>query len=106
MAGIGHHQARTSRYYSKFLKQMIANSSTLSLLERFPHLQREIRRLAEHDSSFRQLNEDYELLLRSIENSNPGSVGDKEDMISLKTSLEAEALEKLSRTSTWKLNQG
>jgi hypothetical protein len=81
---------------------MIANSSTPSLADRFPHLQREIRRLAEQDSSFRQLNDDYELLLRSLENSSPGLVGDQEDMISLKTSLEAEALEKLSRASAWK----
>jgi hypothetical protein len=78
---------------------MIANSSTLSLADRFPHLQQEIRRLAELDSSFRQLNDDYELLLRSLEKTSPGGIGDKEDMLYLKTSLEAEALEKLSRKS-------
>jgi hypothetical protein len=78
---------------------MIANSSTPSLVERFPNLQREIRRLAEHDSSFRQLNDDYELLLRSLERTSPARVGDKEDMIYLKTTLEAEALERLSRVS-------
>jgi hypothetical protein len=78
---------------------MITNSSTPSLDERFPNLQREIRRLAEHDSSFRQLNDDYELLLRSLETTGLGKVGDKEDLIYLKTSLEAEALERLSRVS-------
>ena len=78
---------------------MIAHSSTLSLVDRFPHLQREIDRLAEQDSSFRQLNDDYELLLRSLEKASPGRVGDKEDMIYLKTTLEAEALERLSRVN-------
>jgi len=81
---------------------MIANFSAFTLTDRFPHLRREIRRLAEQDSGFSQLNDDYELLLRSFEQNSPGAVGDEEEMMHLKTSLEAEALEKLSRTSTWK----
>ena len=77
---------------------MITHSSPMSLADRFPQLQREIRRLAEQDSGFRQLNDDYELLLRSLGDSRLGTAGDREDLISLKATLEAEALEKLSRT--------
>ena len=78
----------------------------MPLVDRFPHLQREIRHLAERDSGFRQLNDDYELLLRSLADTSPGSVGDREELVSLKASLEVEALEKLSRTSVWKKGHG
>ena len=80
----------------------MANSPSLSLIDRFPHLQREILRLLDQDSGFSQLNEDYELLLRSLADGNQCSVGDRQDLINLKTSLEVEALERLSRTSTRK----
>jgi len=85
---------------------MMANSSSISLVDRFPHLQREIRRLLDQDSGFGQLNEDYELLLRSLSDNSQFSAGDREDLVSLKTSLEAEALEKLSRSSAWKMGYG
>jgi len=84
----------------------MANSSSLSLIDRFPHLQREILRLLDHDSGFSQLNEDYELLLRSLADGSQCSVGDRQDLMNLKTSLEVEALERLSRTSTRKKNLG
>ena len=45
------------------------------------------------------MSEDYELLLRSLEVTKPGDEGDREEMIRLKTSLEAEALEMLSQIS-------
>ena len=84
----------------------MANLSPMPLVDRFPHLQREIRRLAEQDSGFRQLNDDYELLLRSLADSDRGTAGDREELVSLKTLLEAEALEKLSRASAWKMGRG
>jgi uncharacterized protein YdcH (DUF465 family) len=78
----------------------MANQTTrLSLTDRFPHLQQEIRHLAEQDSGFRQLFDDYELLTRSIGDANPEADRDLEEMISLKTSLEVEALEILSQVS-------
>ena len=77
------------------------NNSTLptSLSDRFPHLQIEIQLLAERNSGFRQLSDDYDLLLRSLEVTEPGDEADREEMISLKTSLEVEALEMLSQVS-------
>ena len=74
-------------------------TSIATLSERFPHLQREIRLMAEMDSDFRQLSDDYALLVQSLIASGGSSEGDIEELYSLKTSLEAEALEKLSQAS-------
>jgi len=77
---------------------MMTNSLAMPLVDRFPHLHREIRSLSEMDSDFRQLNDDYELLLRSLADSSLGTGRDREELVSLKTALEAEVLERLSRT--------
>jgi hypothetical protein len=45
------------------------------------------------------LSDDYELLLRSLELTKPDAEGDRVELISLKTSLEVEALEMLSQVS-------
>ena len=79
---------------------MATQISRISLTDRFPHLQHAIRLLAEQDPNFRQLFNDYELLTRSIGDVDPGADGDLEEMISLKTSLEVEALEILSQAGS------
>jgi len=76
---------------------MTTQTTRKSLTDRFPHLQQKIRHLANQDPGFRQLFDDYELLTRSIGDVDLGADGDLEEMISLKTSLEVEALEKLSQ---------
>jgi hypothetical protein len=106
MSGIWQSLARSSLFTQFAIKRMMANTSPIPLVDRFPHLQREIQHLFDHDSGFRHLNEDYELLLRSLANSSEDAAGDREDLVSLKTSLEAEALEKLSRASAWKMGRG
>lgn len=73
--------------------------SPISLNDRFPHLRKEIQFLAQRDAGFRQLSDDYELLLRSLEVTKPDAEGDRVELIRLKTSLEAEALEMLSQVS-------
>jgi len=69
-----------------------------SLLDRFPYWQREIRLLVEKDPGFRQLSDDYDLLLQSLNNTAADATGEREEIIGLKTSLEVEALEMLSQT--------
>jgi hypothetical protein len=68
-----------------------------TLLERFPYLQHEISLLSKRDPGFRQLSNDFELLVQSLEDPTLHALEDKEEMISLKTSLECEALELLSQ---------
>ncbi len=62
-------------------------------------LRKEIQLLAQRNADFRQLSDDYELLLRSLEVTKPDAEGDRVELIRLKTSLEAEALEMLSQVS-------
>lgn len=76
---------------------MNSPNSTLSLAERFPHLKKEIWMLALQDSGFSQLSEDYLLLVGLLESGQLDADADKEELIYLKTALEAEALEKLSQ---------
>jgi len=70
-----------------------------SLIDRFPHLRHDINDLAETDPVFRQLSDDYVLLTRSIQDTADEPGGDIEEMMSLKTLLEFEALEILSRAN-------
>ena len=78
---------------------MVPHLVQKSLIDRFPHLRHDINDLSETDPVFRQLSDDYVLLTRSIQdiNSEPGA--DLEEMMSLKTLLEVEALEILSRAN-------
>jgi len=77
---------------------MINALTPMSLLDRFPHLKSEIRQLAKHDPEFQQLAEDYELLIRSLNDSEVQTSGDRQEIIRLKISLEFEALEVLSQS--------
>jgi hypothetical protein len=77
---------------------MIEAKTTNSLLDRFPHLRREIHLLLRRNSGFKQLNEDYALLIRSLSNSQFEAEGDREEMVNLKKALELEALELLTQT--------
>ena len=76
---------------------MVPQLAQKSLTDRFPHLRHEIHDLTETDPGFQQLYDDYELLTRSIQDACAETDGDMEEMIALKTSLEVEALELLSR---------
>ncbi len=77
---------------------MVPHIVQKSLIDRFPHLRHEIHVLTETDPVFQQLIDDYELLTRSIRNIAAETDKDREEMISLKTQLEVEALEILSRS--------
>ena len=79
---------------------MVSRFIQKSLTDRFPHLRHDIRILAEADPVFRQLFDDYKLLTRSIHDIGSETDSDLQEMISLKTLLEVEALEILSRIET------
>lgn len=63
---------------------------------RFPHLQHEINQLVEHDPEFRQLSRDYDLLIRTLSDNTLTVEKGREEIIALKSSLELEALDRLS----------
>lgn len=78
---------------------MVPHLVQKSLIDRFPHLRHDIHVLAESDPVFQQLVDDYVLLTRSIQNIEAEAGAELEEMMSLKTSLEVEALEILSRAN-------
>ena len=78
---------------------MVPHLVQKSLIDRFPHLRHEIQVLAKADPVFQQLIDDYVLLNRSIQNIEVDTGTELEEMLSLKTSLEVEALEILSRAN-------
>lgn len=71
-----------------------------SLAGRFPHLEDEIRQLAANDKEFRQLADDYELLIKSLPDGRLEAKSDRDEIIELKSSLEFEALVMLSRNKS------
>lgn len=75
---------------------MVLREIPASLADRFPHLEKEIRQLAENDRRFRQLTEDYELLIRSLPGGRLEAKSDRDEIIELKSSLEFEALVRLT----------
>lgn len=78
---------------------MVPHLVQKSLIDRFPHLRHDIIVLAESDPVFQQLIDDYLLLTRSIQNTEAEAGAELEEMMSLKTLLEVEALEILSRAN-------
>ena len=67
-----------------------------ALAERFPHLRRDLAKLVEQDLEFRQLSEDYDLLIRTLSDRTLTGEKDREEIIALKKSLELEVLDRLS----------
>ena len=78
---------------------MVPHLVQKSLIDRFPHLRHHIHALADSDPVFQQLIDDYVLLTRSIQNIEAEMGAELEEMMSLKTLLEVEALEILSRAN-------
>ena len=75
---------------------MTGNTHHCALAERFPHLWREIDELAATNPEFRQLSEDYDLLVRTLSSQALTKEEDREEIIELKSSLELEVLDRIS----------
>lgn len=75
---------------------MAGYSNQSALVERFPHLRRDIAQLVEQDPEFRQLSEDYGLLTRTLSDNTLTVEKGREEIIALKNSLELEVLDRLS----------
>jgi len=70
------------------------------VVRRFPHLETKLHQMVKKDESFRQLCQDYTDLVSTLKQ--PGTyTGDtKSDLLGLKTTLEVEILEQVSRKGT------
>lgn len=80
------------------MKLKLVNTETPGpVIRRFPYLEDELQEMAEKDESFRQLCKDYKDLVRALKRSNT-YVGDtRSDLLGLKTTLEVEILEQVTR---------
>jgi hypothetical protein len=87
------------------MKQKIIGGETLgSVVRRFPHLETELNEMVEKDESFRQLCQDYRELVSALKKTSTHAGDTKADLIRLRTSLEVEILEKISRKGALERN--
>jgi len=80
------------------MKLKIINTETSGpVIRRFPYLETELHEMAEKDESFRQLCQDYKDLLSALKKTSAYQGDTRSDLLGLKTSLEVEILERVSR---------
>ena len=68
------------------------------VVRRFPYLKTKLHQLVKKDESFRQLCQDYTDLVSTLKQTGTYTSDTKSDLLGLKTTLEVEILEKVSRT--------
>ena len=87
------------------MKLKIINTETSGpVIRRFPYLETELQEMAEKDESFRQLCQDYKDLVSALKQTSAYQSDTRSDLRGLKTSLEVEILEKVSRKGVSKRN--
>ena len=80
------------------MKLKLVNTETPGpVIRRFPYLENELQEMAEKDEGFRQLCKDYKDLVRALERSNSYVGETRSDLLGLKTTLEVEILEQVTR---------
>ena len=68
-----------------------------SVVRRFPYLEAELHEMAVKDEGFRHLCQDYKDLVSTLEHSDTYKVDTRSELLGLKTTLEVEILEQVSR---------
>ena len=87
------------------MKLKIVNTETPGpVIRRFPYLETELHEMAEKDESFRQLCQDYKDLISALKRTNANHGDTRSELLGLKTSLEVEILEQVSRKGVSKRN--
>jgi len=70
----------------------------------FPHLETELHEMAMNDENFSQLCRDYQDMVETLKHTNAHKSDTRTDLLSLKTTLEVEILEHVSRRGVLKRN--
>ena len=87
------------------MKLKIINTETPGpVIRRFPYLETELHEMAEKDESFRQLCQDYKDLVSALKQTSAHQVDTRSDLLGLKTTLEVEILEQVSREAALERN--
>ena len=80
------------------MKLKLMNTETPGpVIRRFPHLETELHEMAEMDESFWQLCRDYKDLVSALKRTSVDADDTRSDLLGLKTTLEVEILEQVSR---------
>jgi hypothetical protein len=80
------------------MKLKIINTETPGpVIRRFPYLETELQEMAEKNESFRQLCQDYKDLVSALKRTSANHGDTRSDLLGLKTTLEVEILEQVSR---------
>ena len=83
------------------MKLKIINMETPGpVIRRFPYLKTELQKMVGKDESFRQLCQDYTDLVSTLKQPDTYTGDTKSDLLGLKTTLEVEILEQVSRKGT------
>lgn len=67
------------------------------VIRRFPYLETELHEMVAMDENFRQLCQDYNALVSELKRTNAYMGDTRSDLLGLKTSLEVEILEQVTR---------
>ena len=70
------------------------------VVRRFPHLETELHEMAMRDESFSQLCQDYQDVVGALKHNSAHKSDTRSDLLVLKTTLEVEILEQVSRKGT------
>jgi hypothetical protein len=74
------------------------------VVRRFPHLKAELHDMAMEDESFSQLCRDYQDVVGALKHTSAHKSDTRADLLGLKTTLEVEILEHVSRRGALKRN--
>jgi hypothetical protein len=87
------------------MKLKILRSGTPEpVVRRFPYLRAELQQMVNKDESFKQLCKDYKDLVNTLKQTSANTSDTRTDLLGLKTSLEVEILEQVSRKGASKQN--
>ena len=87
------------------MKLKLINTETSGpVIRRFPYLETELHEMAEKDESFRQLCQDYKDLVSALKQTSAHQGDTRSDLLGLKTTLEVEILEQVSREAALERN--
>jgi len=84
--------------------KIISTQTPEPVIRRFPYLGTKLHEMVVNDESFRQLCQDYKELVNALKQTSAYRGDTRSDLLSLKTTLEVEILEQVSRKGALERN--
>ena len=77
--------------------KIVSSETPTPVIKRFPYLKTELHEMVAKDENFRQLCKDYKELINALNQSNAYMGDTRSELLGLKTTLEVEILEQVTR---------